>query len=96
MEANGAGAAEAPEVIEPERETAGFIALYLLGVVLFSPLLLSVFDVAGARVAGVPLLFVYLFAAWAVLIALTAWLSRRIGDPPTAAPLRPEPPSDGG
>lgn len=46
-------------------------AVFVLGVVLFTPPLLNVFD-AGAEttVFGVPLLYLYLFLAWAVLIVL--------------------------
>lgn len=55
------------------------LALFLLGLVLFSPPLLSLFD-AERFIAGVPLLYLYLFAAWAALIGLvmlTAMLSGR-------------------
>jgi hypothetical protein len=45
--------------------------LFLLGVILFNPLMLSVFD-RGPEVelGGVPLLFVYVFWAWTLLIIL--------------------------
>ena len=45
--------------------------LFLLGVVLFNPLMLSVFD-RGPEVElmGVPLLFVYVLCAWTLLIIL--------------------------
>lgn len=48
-------------------------ALFVLGIVLFSPLVVHIFD-RGAEVAlwGIPLLYVYAFAAWALLIALLA------------------------
>ena len=47
--------------------------LCLLGVVLLNPLMLSVFD-RGPEVElmGVPLLFVYVFCAWTLLIILLA------------------------
>ena len=45
------------------------IALFLLGILLFNPPLLSIF---GADVAfgGVPLIYIYLFLAWAIFILL--------------------------
>ncbi len=51
------------------------VALSLLGALVFSPPLLKIFA-ADARIFGVPLLYVFLFAAWAALIALTALLVR--------------------
>ncbi len=50
-------------------------ALFLLGVLMFSPPLMGIFD-AGAHVTvlGVPLLYFYLFCAWAVCIGLAAWI----------------------
>jgi len=47
------------------------IALFLLGTVAVSPLLLRVFGVS-ATVFGWPLLFVYMFVVWAALVLLTA------------------------
>ena len=46
-------------------------AVFLLGCALLDYPLLSLFDRSG-EVFGVPLLYAYLFAAWAVLIALMA------------------------
>lgn len=53
-----------------EERAAG---LFLLGVVLFNPLMLALFD-RGAETGllGVPLLFVYIFFAWSLLIVLLA------------------------
>ncbi len=52
------------------------VALFLLGCLLFNYPVLSLF--AGpADVAGVPLVFLYLFIAWAVLIALIALVVER-------------------
>lgn len=48
-----------------------FVALFLLGVLLFNPPFLSIFD-NSATIVGLPLLYFYLFVAWAVLIALMA------------------------
>ena len=46
------------------------VGLFALGLVLFNPPLLQLF--AGATLAGWPLLFVYLFCAWAALTAMVA------------------------
>lgn len=62
-------------------------ALFLLGVVLFNPLLLDVFD-AGPDVVllGIPILYLYVFVAWAILIALMTvvveWATRHPEQPP--------------
>lgn len=79
------------EASEPERVTARFAALFIFGVVMFSPLPLAIFDSAGTTVLGIPLLYFYLFTSWALLIALTAWLSQRIAGPAAA----PTPPTNG-
>jgi hypothetical protein len=47
------------------------VALFLLGALLLTPPLLIVFNQA-TRLLGVPLLYLYLFVVWAVLIALVA------------------------
>jgi hypothetical protein len=52
------------------------IAVFLLGCLLFSWPLLALFNVR-ASVAGVPLLYAYLFTAWAGLIVLIAVVSGR-------------------
>jgi hypothetical protein len=62
-----------------------FVALLLLGVLAFSPPLLSIFSVREL-VFGIPILYLYLFVAWGVLIALLARISLR-----AAAPERPDP-----
>jgi hypothetical protein len=53
-----------------------FIALCMLGLVLFNFPLLALFNV-DATVLGVPLLYAYLFAAWALLIGLMAYVAER-------------------
>jgi len=53
------------------------VGLFGLGLVLFNPPVLGLF--AGATLFGWPLLFVYLFCAWAaltVMVALTVERSR--------------------
>ena len=49
-----------------------FIALFILGCLLFNYPVLSLFNVA-AEVVGVPVLYAYLFAAWTLLVALMAF-----------------------
>jgi len=53
-----------------------FIALCMLGLVLFNFPVLALFNV-DATVLGVPLLYAYLFGAWALLIALLAYVMER-------------------
>ena len=45
------------------------VALFVLGCLLFSYPLLSLFN-TGGTLWGIPLLYIYLFSAWGVLIAL--------------------------
>jgi uncharacterized membrane protein len=52
------------------------ICLFLLGCGLFSYPLLAVFNVRG-MVFGVPVLYAYLFAAWAAVIVLAARIMSR-------------------
>jgi hypothetical protein len=54
-------------------------ALFLLGCLLLNFPLLYLFD-RPAEIGGVPLLFVYVFVAWGVIIAL-AWLAVERADP---------------
>ena len=56
-------------------KTARLVAVGLLGLALFNFPLLAIFD-TDAVVAGVPSLWAYLFVAWAVVIALLAWIAR--------------------
>ena len=46
-----------------------FVALCMLGLVLFNYPILALFNVSGTML-GVPVLYAYLFVAWAALIAL--------------------------
>ena len=48
-----------------------FVALCVLGLLLFNYPLLALFNVPGT-IFGVPVLYAYIFVAWAVLIALMA------------------------
>ena len=52
------------------------IALCMLGLVLFNFPILALFNVPG-YLFGVPLLYAYIFAAWAALIALMAVVAEK-------------------
>ncbi len=65
------------------------VALFLLGVLAFNAPVLLLFNI-DAYVFGIPLLYVYLFVAWAGLIALlrlSAWL--------VVVEISPAPPATG-
>lgn len=62
----------------PKRTSERLVALFLLGVVLMFPPVLGLFN-QQLRAFGVPLLYFYLFVAWAALILLTAIVVRTIG-----------------
>ena len=51
------------------------VGLFALGLVLFNPPVLRLF--AGATLFGWPLLFVYLFCAWAAVTAMVALIVER-------------------
>jgi hypothetical protein len=55
------------------------IALFLLACALFNYPLLSVFNVP-TTVLGIPVLYAYVFVAWATVIALLAWIMERCHD----------------
>ena len=59
-------------------ETRGprFVALCMLGMLLFNYPVLALFNVPGT-LFGVPLLYAYLFVAWTALIALMAVVANR-------------------
>ena len=57
------------------RSAQQLVGLFLLGCLLFNYPLLVLFNVR-ASVLGIPVLYAYLFAAWALLIALVAWVIR--------------------
>lgn len=52
------------------------LAVFLLGALLFNYPLLSLFNRA-AYVAGIPVLYLYIFGAWALLIGLAALIVER-------------------
>jgi hypothetical protein len=55
------------------------VALFLAGCLLFNYPLLALFDRPLAPF-DLPLLFIYIFAAWAGLIGLMAWIIEQRGD----------------
>jgi hypothetical protein len=64
---------------EPEKRAPRLVALCMLGCLLFNYPILALFNVPGALL-GVPILYVYIFTAWVVLIALMALAVERGGD----------------
>ena len=61
---------------KPGRKSERLVGLFLLGCLLFNFPLLALFNVR-ATLFGVPLLYAYLFAAWALVIALVAVIMER-------------------
>ncbi|MEN3353394.1 MAG: hypothetical protein V7640_1552 [Betaproteobacteria bacterium] len=62
----------------PESKGQRLVALCMLGMLLFNYPLLALFNVP-ATLFGVPMLYAYIFIAWAVLIALMAFLAESGG-----------------
>jgi hypothetical protein len=58
-------------VNKPNIKTQRLAALFILGGLLFNYPLLALFN-RPALLYGIPLLYVYVFAAWALLIGLLA------------------------
>jgi hypothetical protein len=58
------------------RKGQRLVGLFLLGCLLFNYPLLAIFNVR-ATVLGIPLLYAYLFSAWALLIVLVAAIMER-------------------
>jgi hypothetical protein len=55
-----------------------FVALCMLGMLLFNFPILALFNATGT-LFGVPVLYAYVFAAWAALIALMALVAESPG-----------------
>lgn len=55
-----------------------FVALCMLGLVMFNYPVLALFNVSGA-IFGIPVLYAYIFLAWAALIALMALVAESRG-----------------
>lgn len=58
------------------RRSERLVALFVLAALLFNYPILSLFA-GDSLVFGLPLLYVYLFVAWGVVIGLTGWILRR-------------------
>ena len=61
-----------------ENKGQRFVALCMLGLLLFNYPILMLFNVSGA-LFGVPVLYAYLFIAWAGLIALMGYVAESGG-----------------
>ncbi|HEX4893658.1 MAG TPA: hypothetical protein VFV47_10250 [Hyphomicrobiaceae bacterium] len=72
-------------------KNARLVALFLLGCLLILPPVLLLFN-HPSRVLGVPLLYLFVFLAWAALIGLAALASRSIGQTDPADPAGDERP----
>jgi hypothetical protein len=61
--------------VNDERKEQRFVALCMLGMLLFNFPILALFNVGGT-LFGVPVLYAYIFIAWAALIALMAYVAK--------------------
>ncbi|HYD76686.1 hypothetical protein [Ramlibacter sp.] len=66
------------ERLSRQRLRSAAVVLPFLGAFLLLPPFLPLFT-ARVQVAGLPLIVVYIFGVWAILIALAWWLARRLG-----------------
>jgi hypothetical protein len=57
--------------MESDRKSQRFVALCMLGTLLFNYPILALFNLPGT-VLGVPVLYAFIFAAWLLLIVLMA------------------------
>jgi hypothetical protein len=62
----------------PGITTERLLALFLLGIVAFTPPFLGIFN-TPRLIVGIPVLYLYLFFVWGLLIALVA-LTVRVSD----------------
>lgn len=76
----------------PSGMTERLVAAFMFGLTLFTPPLLVVFG-NGGTVAGIPVLFVYVFGAWIGLTAALALIMERAEPDERIAP--PGPPGGG-
>ena len=63
-------------MLDEKAKAQRFVAICMLGIVLFNFPVLALFNVGGT-VLGIPVLYAYIFAAWALLIVLLALLAER-------------------
>jgi hypothetical protein len=64
--------------VADDQSTPRLTAVAVLGFVLITPPLVTIFD-RGGQVFGVPVIWVYLFLAWAAVITLIAVTVRGAG-----------------
>lgn len=64
--------------MSPERRTRdAALVLPLIGILIFLPPYIRIFD-QNAFLAGIPVLFIYIFMLWFIGIVLTAIVARRL------------------
>jgi hypothetical protein len=64
---------------EPHKRAPRLVAVCMLGCLLFNYPILALFNVPGTLL-GIPVLYAYIFIAWALLIVLMALAVERGGD----------------
>jgi len=67
-----------PAMQQRKREAAALV-LTIASMLVFLPPLVLLFS-SHDRVLGVPIMALYFFLAWALVIALAGWLAHRLGD----------------
>lgn len=73
----------------PPRRPQRMLAVALLAAVLFNQPFLRIFDRgAGTGIAGIPLIYLYLFAAWALVILLMVSVVELRAEPTAAGDER--------
>jgi hypothetical protein len=66
-------------MIRPSVKGQRLVALFLLGLLLFNYPLLDLFAGPG-QIFGIPILYVYVFSVWALLLALMAIVVEKRAD----------------
>jgi hypothetical protein len=66
-------------MIRPSVKGQRLVALFLLGLLLFNYPLLDLFAGPG-QIFGIPILYVYVFSVWALLLALMAIVVEKRSD----------------
>ena len=59
---------------DPETRAQRFVALCMLGILMFNYPVLALFNVPGT-LFGIPVLYAYIFIAWAALIGMMALIA---------------------
>ncbi len=70
------GAGNRNQIGAGSRRSERLVALFVIAFLLFNYPLLSLFA-GDTLVFGIPLLYLYLFVAWGIVIALTGWILGR-------------------